>query len=151
MPVRSRMFLEGHSYSLFDPAEIHRDLREDPVQARRVMQRSKQIMTAHEFCNACQDILAAHEKDQKIAGGYGSLDDAIVAHSERVAQYVVSRANLARMLQLGPGEQVVRMFVSDDPQVLHVVIAGEHFAPVPDGAPAPVLKASRMAQDGEGP
>jgi hypothetical protein len=141
--VRTRMYIDGHSYSLFDPLEIHRDMREDPVQARRVMQRNKQILTAHEFCNECRDILASHDRLQADAGSYVTLDDAMVAHAERVAQYVVSRANLARMLDLGPGERIVRMYVTDDPQMLHVVITGEHFAAVVDGAQVPVLKASR--------
>jgi hypothetical protein len=142
--AKTRMYLDGHTYSLFDPEEVHRDLQQDPQQTRRVMNRSKQILTAHEFCNQCRDINARHVREQGIAGGYASLDDAITAHAERVTKYVISRANLARMLQLGPGERITRMFVSDDPYMLHVIIAGEHFDPVPDGRQIPVAKASRL-------
>lgn len=145
MAPRSRMYMDGHTYSLFDPGEVHRDLREDPAQARKVMNRSKQILTAHEFCNECRDVLAKHEREQTLAGGYESLDEAILAHAGREARYVISRSNLARMLQLGPGEVITRMYVSDDPHLLHVVIAGEHFPQVPDGAPTPVVKTSRTA------
>lgn len=145
MAPRSRMYMDGHTYSLFDPGEIHRDLREDPAQARKVMNRSKQILTAHEFCNECRELMAKHEREQTLAGGYESLDEAILAHAGREARYVISRSNLARMLQLGPGEVVTRMYVSDDPHLLHVVIAGEHFRQVPDGAATPVVKTSRIA------
>lgn len=143
---RTSMYTDGHSYSLFDPEEIHRDLRLDPVRARTVMARSKQIQAAHEFCQECRDI------DRELSstatpgehGSYESLDAAIIAHAENRTRFVISRANLARMLQLGPSEQVARLYVTEDPQLLHVIVTGEHFPPVPDGQETPISKMSRV-------
>lgn len=139
---RSSMYLDGHAYSLFDPEEIHRDLRLDPARARTVMARSKQIVAAHEFCNECKDI--AREQAAVTTYGYESLDAAIQAHSHRETRFVITRANVARMLQLGPGEHIARQWVDPDTQMLHVVVAGEHFQPVPDGFPAPISRMSRV-------
>jgi hypothetical protein len=145
---RSSMYVDGHSYSLFDPEEIHRDLRLDPVRARTVMARSKQVVAAHEFCQDCKDI--AREQAAVETGGYESLDAAIQAHSPRETQFVITRANLARMLQIGPGERISRYHVDPDTQMLHVIIAGDHFQPAPDGFPVPVTRMSRVEPSSAG-
>jgi hypothetical protein len=144
--LRTSMYLKGHAYSLFDPEEIHRDMRTDLTQARLVLARNQAVVEAHENCLECRDIVEMHDRDAPADApptSYPSLDAAIVAHSARETKYVLTRANLARMLGLGPGERITRMFVTDDPQLLNVVIAAEHFSPVPDGAETPVSKVSR--------
>lgn len=142
------MYLDGHTYSLFDPEEIHRDLRMDPVRARTVMVRSKAITESHEFCEECRAI--AREQAETVTpgdhtGGYENLDAAIQAHTERGTRYMISRANLARMLGLGAGERIGRLYVDADTQILNVIIAGEHLPPVPDGYEVPASRMSRIA------
>jgi hypothetical protein len=104
------------------------------------------VAEAHEFCQQCRDIAAERATspaaDAK-ASAYPNLDAAIVAHSERATKFVVSRANLARLLGLGAGERIVRMFVTDDPHLLNVIVSGEHYQPVPDGMETPASRVSR--------
>lgn len=145
---RTSMYADGHTYSLFDPEEVHRDMRIDLARATVVLRRSRAVFDSHEFCNECRGIAAQAKAARQAAGepsgGYASLDEAIIAHSERRTRYVISRANLARLIGLGRGERVARMYVSDDPQLLHVIVDGEHHQPVPDGAEVPVSRMSRL-------
>lgn len=145
--TRTSMYADGHAYSLFDPEEIHRDMRIDLARARQVLRRSPAIADQHEFCPECKTIAQrqAAEQPPKPAGGgsYANADEAITAHSERATKYAISRAHLARLLGLGRGERIARMYVSDDPQRLFVVVHGEHYQPVPDGAEVPVSRTTR--------
>ncbi len=140
----TRMYLDGHSYSLFDPEEIHADLRRDPVQTGVVLRRDPAVAGAHQDCGTCRLIRAEQAADPGAPQQrYSTLDDAIIAHSERSTRVVISRANLARLLGLGPGERVTRMFVTDDPHLLNVVVSGEHYRSVPDGQPTPMYDGPR--------
>lgn len=143
----TRMYADGHAYSLFDPEEIHRDMRLDPSRARVVLARSRQVAEAHAQCVECRSIVAEQAANPSPAAAgatYANLDDAIIAHSHRQTKFVLTRANLARLLQLGPGEHITRMYVSDDPQYLFVLVTGEHYQPVPDGTETPISRASRQ-------
>ncbi len=143
---RTQMYADGQTYSMFDPEEVHRDLRMDHVRAQVVLSRSKGVAEAHEFCDECRVIARELEDTDQApskAGGFATLDEAILAHTERRVQWVISRANLAKLLGLARGERIQRMYLSDDPQALHVIVTGEHYPPVADGADTPTVKVSR--------
>jgi hypothetical protein len=140
------MYADGHQYSLFDAEEIHRDMRQDPEQAQVVLKRNAAIAAAHEDCEQCRGILEAHKAATAgtAPAAYANIDESIVAHSERCTQFVISRANLARMLGLGPGEKISRLHVDESRQQLHAVITGEHYQPVLDGEQVPISRTSKQ-------
>ncbi|MFI7608801.1 hypothetical protein ACIBTV_27325 [Micromonospora sp. NPDC049366] len=121
--MSGRVVRDGKRYSPFDPDEVHADLRTDPATAMRSILLQPAVVEAHRDCSTCLD-----------------LTRELAPETSRRAQLRISIPQLATALRLPHGIRVARMFVSDDPQVLHVVIEGDALDEVPLIAPTPVVE-----------
>lgn len=111
---------EMRRYSAFAPDEVHRDMEANPAATLRALAKSPAVAEAHRDCSTCAE-----------------LTKALAPEASRRARIVLSMPRLANALRLPPGTRAVRMYVTDDPQLLHLVIEGEHLDEVPLTEPTP--------------
>ena len=111
---------ELRRYSAFDPGEVHRDMEANPAAAMRALAKNPAVAEAHKNCSTCAE-----------------LTKALTPETSPRAKVVLSMPQLVNALRLPPGTRAVRMYVSDDPQLLHLVLEGEHFDEVPLTAETP--------------
>ncbi|WP_210935069.1 hypothetical protein [Micromonospora sp. C51] len=89
----------------------------------RNMARNPNVVAAHRDCATCDE-----------------LTRGVAPQTSRRAKVVVSIPQLATALQLPPGVRLARMFVTDDPQALHVVIEGADLDEVPLTVETPIAR-----------
>ncbi|MBF9135302.1 hypothetical protein I0C86_41360 [Plantactinospora sp. S1510] len=99
------MGLTGRRYSPLNRAEVHADMHNDPEGTRRAVAAQPGVAAAHRDCAECAD-----------------LDPQAAYATSRRGQVVLDMPTIAAGLNLPPGARPVRMWVSDDPQLLHLVI-----------------------------
>lgn len=114
---------DGRRYSPFAPDEVHADMRVDPGMTVRNMARNPDVLAAHRNCSTCAELT----KD-------------LAPATSRRAKVVITLPQLATALRLPTGCRISRMYVSDDPQLLHVVVEGEHLDEVPLTVATPVAR-----------
>ena len=116
------MSVPSHTrYSPLDRESVHADMRRDPRGTRRAMSVQPGVLAAHRDCPVCAEL------------------DPVRAH-DRVhqAQVLLSMPELAAALGLPGDARPVRMFVTDDPPLLHLVIESDQLPPTPAAEPLPI-------------
>lgn len=111
---------DGKRYSPLDRESVHADMREDPERTRRAVAAQPGVKAAHRGCEECV-----------------RLDPVLAWAQSRRAKVIATLPELAAVLGLPPSAQPLRMFVTDDPQVLHLVFSDDVLDPVPLDQEAP--------------
>ncbi|MFG3710902.1 hypothetical protein [Micromonospora sp. NPDC047730] len=115
--------MEMRRYSPFAPDEVHADMRANPGATLRAMTKNPAVVEAHRDCSTCAE-----------------LTSALTPETSRRAKVTLSMPQLANALRLPPGTRAVRMYVTNDPHLLHLVVEGEHLDEVPLTAQTPLLQ-----------
>lgn len=100
-------------YSPLNRDEVHADMRADPEGTRAAVAAQPGVLRAHKGCQTCEE-----------------LDPRRAQEFSRRAQVVMSISDVAAALPLPPDARPVRMYVLDDPQLLHLVFESETLEPV---------------------
>lgn len=100
-------------YSPLDRDSVHADMRVDPEGTRAAVEQQPGVRSAHRGCVVCEEL------DPRRAQAYS-----------RRGQVLLSIADIAAGLNLPPDARPVRMFVDDDPQLLHLVFESDELEPV---------------------
>jgi hypothetical protein len=112
--------VDAKRYSPLDRDEVHADMAADPAATRRAVATQPAVAAAHRDCGTCAELLP-------------------VAVPARLGKLRLSMQELSDALGLPPGVRLLRMYVTDDPHDLCVVVEGAELEPVPDGQEAPHL------------
>lgn len=111
---------DGKRYSPLDRESVHADMRIDPATTRRNMARQPGVLSAHRDCATCKEL------------------NPVLAWAEtRRAKVVLTMPDIAAGIGLPPDARPVRMYVTDDPHLLHLVFESEELEPVSAEAETP--------------
>ncbi|MER7169157.1 hypothetical protein ABT336_24235 [Micromonospora sp. NPDC000207] len=114
---------DGKRYSPLDRESVHADMAEDPITTRRNLDRQPAVAQIHDGCDECATHLP-------------------VRVPNRLGKIRVSLQEVSDMLGLLPGSRALRMYVTDDPHTLMVIVESDTLPPVPEGSEAPYLQAN---------
>lgn len=99
---------DGKRYSPLDRDSVHDDMRIALEQTLRAIAKQPGVKRAHEGCQVCAE-----------------LNPRISYNTSRRAKVVLGLADVAAGLNLPPGARPIRMWVTDDPQLLQLVFEAD--------------------------
>lgn len=117
----------GKRYDLGNLDEMHADMREKFGQVFRDIS-DRPMMNKHfQECDVCQGLKEANES---------TVTEMIT--KRRRMKFEITPSQMARILGLPAGHEVVIMYATMDPNTIQIVVMGEGLPEVPEDTEAPI-------------
>lgn len=119
----------GKWYDAGNVGEMHDDLRTSYQKTLRTMMARPGLKRHFEDCATCQEIKAGSEAAAQQPPA-----------ARRRKKYVIRPSDMAALLDLAPGEQIVIMYADLDPNVIKVLVTGPTLDEIDEAVETPVVR-----------
>jgi hypothetical protein len=121
--------IEGKWYDSGNVGEMHDDLRTHYGQVFRIISARPGLTKHFEQCAICRSIKEAHE---------GAVTQMV--NARRRQRYELRPSDVAQLLGLPPGHEIVIMYATMEPNTIQIVVMGEDLDVVAEDVEAPKLR-----------